>query len=48
MTPGSRPEPGESVLMTVDGLFEFEGYKAAWFRDSEGNTLELSEVPAEG
>ena len=33
---------------TVDGLFEYEGYKAAWFKDSEGNTLELSQVPTEG
>jgi len=32
-------------VATVDGLLEFQGYKAAWFKDSEGNTLELSEAP---
>ena len=30
---------------TADGLAEFGGFKAAWFTDSEGNILELSEVP---
>ena len=30
---------------TVDGLADFGAAKAAWFRDSEGNTFELSEVP---
>lgn len=29
---------------TVDGLADFGIAKAAWFRDSEGNILELSEV----
>jgi hypothetical protein len=29
---------------TVNGLFEMGPYKAAWFKDSEGNTIELSEV----
>ena len=29
---------------TVEGLADFGGAKAAWFKDSEGNTLELSEV----
>ncbi len=29
---------------TVEGLADFGGAKAAWFNDSEGNTLELSEV----
>jgi catechol 2,3-dioxygenase-like lactoylglutathione lyase family enzyme len=28
---------------TVDGLADFGVAKAAWFRDSEGNTFELSE-----
>jgi catechol 2,3-dioxygenase-like lactoylglutathione lyase family enzyme len=31
-------------LMTVDGLADFGTAKAAWFKDSEGNTFELSEV----
>lgn len=29
---------------TVNGLFIMAPYKAAWFKDSEGNLLELSEV----
>lgn len=29
---------------TVDGLADFGMAKAAWFKDSEGNTYELSEV----
>ncbi len=29
---------------TVDGLADFGTARAAWFKDSEGNTLELSEV----
>jgi catechol-2,3-dioxygenase len=29
---------------TVDGLADFGVAKAAWFKDSEGNTFELSEV----
>ena len=31
-------------LKTVDGLADFGVAKAAWFKDSEGNTYELSEV----
>jgi catechol 2,3-dioxygenase-like lactoylglutathione lyase family enzyme len=31
---------------TVDGLFEMDGYKAAWFKDSEGNTVEVAQVPS--
>ncbi len=31
-------------LKTIDGLADFGTAKAAWFKDSEGNTLELSEV----
>lgn len=31
---------------TVDGLLDFGPAKAAWFTDSEGNILELSEVLA--
>lgn len=31
-------------MKTVDGLFDVPGMgKAAWFKDSEGNTFELSE-----
>ena len=34
-------------IKTVNGLATWEGMgKAAWFKDSEGNTLELSEVLA--
>jgi len=29
---------------TVDGLLSMGGYKAAWFTDSEGNIVEISEV----
>jgi catechol 2,3-dioxygenase-like lactoylglutathione lyase family enzyme len=29
---------------TVDGLADFGGAKAAWFKDSEGNVFELSEL----
>jgi len=29
---------------TIDGLLDMGFAKAAWFKDSEGNTLELSEV----
>lgn len=31
-------------LRTVDGLADFGAAKAAWFKDSEGNTYEISEV----
>jgi catechol 2,3-dioxygenase-like lactoylglutathione lyase family enzyme len=31
---------------TVDGLFTMGGYKAAWFKDADGNIVELSEVPS--
>ena len=30
---------------TVNGLLEIGPVKVAWFKDSEGNTIELSEVP---
>ena len=30
---------------TVNGLLDIDGYRAAWLKDSEGNILELSEVP---
>ena len=32
-------------IKTVDGVLSMGDYKAAWFDDSEGNTIELSEVP---
>lgn len=31
-------------LKTVDGMADFGTAKAAWFKDSEGNTFELTEV----
>jgi len=31
-------------LKTVEGLADFGVAKAAWFKDSEGNTYEISEV----
>jgi hypothetical protein len=30
---------------TENGLLSMGGAKAAWFKDSEGNTFELSEPP---
>jgi catechol 2,3-dioxygenase-like lactoylglutathione lyase family enzyme len=35
-------------IKTVDGLADFGPAKAAWFKDSEGNTYELSEVMGAG
>jgi catechol 2,3-dioxygenase-like lactoylglutathione lyase family enzyme len=32
---------------TENGLLEMGGYKAAWFRDSEGNTIEIAQVREE-
>ena len=32
-------------IKTVDGLMTMGEYKAAWFTDSEGNTIELSQAP---
>ena len=29
---------------TVDGVFAMGPYKAAWFKDPDGNIIELSEV----
>lgn len=31
-------------VQTIDGLADFGVAKAAWFKDSEGNTYELTEV----
>ncbi|HEX2141898.1 MAG TPA: VOC family protein [Candidatus Limnocylindria bacterium] len=33
-------------MKTVDGVLSMGGYRAAWFRDSEGNILELTESPS--
>jgi hypothetical protein len=33
------PEIG---LKTADGIAEFEGNKAAWFKDSEGNIVNIA------
>jgi catechol 2,3-dioxygenase-like lactoylglutathione lyase family enzyme len=32
-------------MKTVDGLLQIGPVKVAWFKDSEGNTIELSQVP---
>lgn len=32
-------------MKTVDGLLSAGDYHAAWFRDSEGNILELTQAP---
>jgi hypothetical protein len=32
-------------LKTVDGIAEMDGVKGAWFKDSEGNILSLTEMP---
>lgn len=32
-------------MKTVNGLLSVDGYRAAWFTDSEGNVLELTEAP---
>jgi hypothetical protein len=31
---------------TVNGLMSVQGYKVAWFKDSEGNIHEMTEPPA--
>jgi catechol 2,3-dioxygenase-like lactoylglutathione lyase family enzyme len=33
---------------TMDGLIEAMGWKVAWFKDSEGNTIEIAQRPAAG
>ena len=35
-------------IKTVDGLMSMGDNRAAWFTDSEGNTIELSQVPEAG
>lgn len=32
-------------LKTIDGVFEYQGYRAAWFKDNAGNIIELGQVP---
>jgi len=31
-------------LKTVNGFIEMDGERAAWFKDSEGNILSISQV----
>ncbi|MBV9174133.1 MAG: VOC family protein [Chloroflexi bacterium] len=35
------------MLKTVNQVAEAGGFKAAWFKDSEGNTLQINQSPAE-
>ena len=35
-------------MKTVDHIAESEGFKAAWFKDSEGNTLQINQSPQQG
>jgi len=35
-------DPPEIRLETVNGIAEFEGFKAVWFKDSEGNTANIA------
>lgn len=32
-------------LKTVNGIFEYQGYRAAWFKDNAGNTVEIGQIP---
>jgi hypothetical protein len=32
-------------LKTVDGVFEYQGFRAAWFKDNAGNIVEVGQVP---
>lgn len=32
-------------LKTVNGIFEYQGYRAAWFKDNAGNIIEVGQVP---
>lgn len=34
-------------LKTVNHVSEYKGFKAAWFKDSEGNTLQINQSPQE-
>ncbi len=33
------------TFQTVNGVFEYMGFKAAWFRDDAGNIVEIGQVP---
>ena len=35
-----------AMLKTVNQVAEAGGFKAAWFKDSEGNTLQINQSPA--
>jgi catechol 2,3-dioxygenase-like lactoylglutathione lyase family enzyme len=35
-------------MKTVDHIAESDGFKAAWFKDSEGNTLQINQSPQQG
>ena len=35
-------------LKTTDGVFDYEGFRAAWFKDNAGNIVEVHQVPAAG
>jgi hypothetical protein len=37
-------EYGSSELKTINGVAELDGHSSAWFKDSEGNFIELVEV----
>ena len=32
-------------LKTIDHISEYKGFQAAWFKDSEGNTLQINQSP---
>jgi catechol 2,3-dioxygenase-like lactoylglutathione lyase family enzyme len=34
-------------LKTVDHISEYKGFQAAWFKDSEGNTLQINQSPSQ-
>jgi len=35
-------------MKSVDHIAESDGFKAAWFKDSEGNTLQINQSPQQG
>ena len=34
-------------IKTVDHISEYKGFQAAWFKDSEGNTLQINQSPSQ-
>lgn len=34
-------------LKTTDHISEYKGFQAAWFKDSEGNTLQINQSPSQ-